>query len=51
MRLLIMVMNGLVAGSGVYAFLNSETLSGALFIVVAAASIVALGESLRRSYE
>ena len=51
MRLVIMVMNGLVAGSGVYAFLNSDTLSGGLFVLVVALSIVMLGEALRKAYE
>ena len=48
MRTLIIVINGLVAGSGAYAFLNAET--GSFFILVAVVSIIVYGEFLRRVY-
>ncbi len=50
MRLLIMVVNGLVAGTGTYAYLNAETWAGSAFIVLVASVIILYGEYLRRSF-
>ncbi len=50
MRLLIPTVNGLVAGTGTYAYLNAETWAGSMLIVVVASVIVLYGEWLRRSF-
>lgn len=50
MRILIPAVNGLVAGSGAYAYLNAETWAGSFFIFIAASSIIMYGEYLRRVY-
>ncbi len=47
-RIVIPVMNGLVAGSGVYAFLNAETWGGVVVIVLVVVLIILWGERLRR---
>ncbi len=49
MRGLIIIINGLVAGTGAWAFLNAETWAGAMFIVIAAGGIILYGESIRRT--
>ncbi len=48
MRGLIIIINGLVAGTGSYAYLNAETWAGSAVIVLIAASIILYGEFLRR---
>lgn len=50
MRLLIIIINGLVAGTGAYAYLNAETWAGSMVIVVIAGSIILYGDYLRRTY-
>lgn len=49
MRGLIIVINGLIAGFGAYAYLNAETWAGSIVIVFIAGSIILYGESIRRS--
>ncbi len=49
MRGLIVVINGLVGGGGVWAGLEAETWAGAMFIVLLAGSIILYGESIRRT--
>ncbi len=48
MRVLIPIINGLVAGAGSYAYLNAETWAGSMLIVLVASVIVFYGEFLRR---
>ncbi len=49
MRGLIIVINGLVAGAGAWAYLNAQTWAGSMVIAVIAGSIILYGESLRRT--
>ncbi len=49
MRGLIIVVNGLVAGSGAWAYLEAETWAGAMFIAAVAGGIILYGESIRRT--
>ncbi len=49
MRGLIVIINGLVAGTGSYAYLNAETWAGSMLIVLIAGGIVLWGEFLRRT--
>ncbi len=49
MRGLIIVINGLVGGTGSWAYLEAETWAGAMFIVILAGSIILYGESIRRT--
>ncbi len=49
MRGLIVIINGLVAGAGSYAYLNAETWAGSMLIVLVASVIVLWGEFLRRT--
>ncbi len=48
MRFLVIVVNGLVAGTGAYAYLNAETWAGSAVIVVIVSTIILWGEYLRR---
>jgi hypothetical protein len=50
MRALIIIINGLVAGFGAYAYLNAETWAGSMVIVIVAGSIILYGESIRRTW-
>ncbi len=49
MRGLIIIINGLVGGFGVWAGLEAETWAGAMFLVILAGSIILYGESIRRT--
>ncbi len=49
MRGLIIIINGLVAGAGAWAYLNAQTWAGSAFIVIVAGSIILYGESIRRT--
>jgi len=49
MRTLIIIINGLVAGTGAWAYLNAETWAGSMTVVVIAATIILWGEYLRRT--
>ncbi len=49
MRFLIVIVNGLVAGVGAWAYLNAETWAGSMVIALIAGSIILWGESLRRT--
>ncbi len=48
MSFLIIVVNGLVAGAGAYAYLNAETWAGSAVIVVIVSTLILWGEYLRR---
>ncbi len=49
MRGFIIIINGLVAGAGAWAYLDAETWAGSMFIVIVAGSIILYGESIRRT--
>ena len=49
MRILITVVNGLVAGTGAWAYLNAETWVGAMFVAGLAGAIILYGEAIRRT--
>jgi hypothetical protein len=49
MRFLIVVINGLVAGAGAYAYLNAETWAGSAGVVIVAGGIILYGDWLRRT--
>ncbi len=49
MRGLIIVVNGLVAGAGAWAYLNAETWAGSMVVVLIAGGIILSGEHLRRT--
>ena len=49
MRFLITVINGLVAGTGAWAYLNAETWVGAMAIIGIAGAIIIYGEVIRRT--
>jgi hypothetical protein len=49
MRGFIIIVNGLVAGAGAWAYLNAETWAGSAVVVVVAGSIILWGESIRRT--
>ena len=49
MRILITVVNGLVAGAGAWAYMNAETWAGAMAIVGIAGAIIIYGENIRRT--
>lgn len=48
MRFVIIIINGLVAGAGAYAYLNAETWAGSAVVVVVAGGIILWGDYLRR---
>ena len=50
MRGFIIIINGLVAGAGAWAYLNAETWAGSMFIVLLAGAIILYGEFLRRTW-
>lgn len=50
MRLVIPVINGLVAGTGAWAYLNAETWGGSMLVVLIAGGIILYGEYLRRTF-
>ncbi len=49
MRSLIIIVNGLVAGTGAWAYLDAETWAGQMFIAGLAGAIILYGESIRRT--
>ncbi len=49
MRGFIVIVNGLVAGAGAWAYLDAETWAGSMFIVILAGGIILYGESIRRT--
>jgi len=49
MRTLIIIINGLVAGSGAWAYLNAETWAGSMTVALIAGGIILFGEHLRRT--
>jgi hypothetical protein len=50
MRGLIIIINGLVAGAGAWAYLNAQTWAGSMVIVVVAGGIILWGEWIRRTW-
>ncbi len=49
MRIVIPAINGLVAGTGAWAYLNAETWAGSMVVVLIAGGIILYGESIRRT--
>jgi len=49
MKGLIILINGLVAGAGAYAYLNAETWAGSMIVIVVAGGIILYGDWLRRT--
>ena len=50
MRFLIIVINGLVAGAGAWAYLNAATWAGSMFVAGLAGAIILYGETIRRTW-
>ena len=49
MRFLFVVVNGLVAGNGAWAYLNAETWAGSMVVVLIAGGVILYGDWLRRT--